>query len=174
MSLSRSPSPRRGGGWSSPGLTIATGSSRGSSPPRGYHDTANSSTSSGSGAFHPNSSPIAGAGPGNGAVTWASAKAKSDRIAAYPSFSTRNNGFFSRQRRKISASLPRFRVNSMLDYGEKEKLGRGRWLACGPGDLPLRVRLKTLLGSLFRRKRFRFMLLLLFLFFFWLFFSTRE
>ncbi|EEH02734.1 galactosyltransferase [Histoplasma capsulatum var. duboisii H88] len=173
MSLSRSPSPRRGGGWSSPGLTIATGSSRGSSPPRGYHDTANSSTSSGSGAFHPNSSPIAGAGPGNGAVTWASAKAKSDRIAAYPSFSTRNNGFFSRQRRKISASLPRFRVNSMLDYGEKEKLGRGRWLARGPGDLPLRVRLKTLLGSLIRRKRFRFMLLLLFLFFFWLFFSTR-
>ncbi|EEQ85381.2 mannan polymerase II complex MNN10 subunit [Blastomyces dermatitidis ER-3] len=173
MSLSRSPSPRRGGGWSSPGLTIGAGSSRGSSPRRGFNDIANSSTSSGNGAFYPNGSPIAGSGPGNGAVTWASAKAKSDRIVGYPSFSTRNNGFFSRQRRKISASLPRFRVNSMLDYSEKEKLGRGRWLPRGLGDMPMRARIKTLLGSLIRRKRFRYLLLLLLTFLFWLFFSTR-
>ncbi|KAK2802366.1 hypothetical protein FQN50_007363 [Emmonsiellopsis sp. PD_5] len=122
MSLSRSPSPRRGGGWSSPGLTIGTGSSRGSSPRRAYNDTS-SSASSGNGAFYSNGSPVSGAG----GVSWASAKAKSDQVRGYPSFSTRNNGFFSRQRRKISASLPRFRVNSMLDYSEKEKLGRGRW-----------------------------------------------
>ncbi|PGH05913.1 mannan polymerase II complex MNN10 subunit [Blastomyces parvus] len=172
MSLSRSPSPRRGGGWSSPGLTVGTGSSRGSSPRRGFHDTANSSTSSGNGAFYPNGSPIAGSGPGNDAVTWASAKTKSDRIVGYPSFSTRNNGFFSRQRRKISASLPRFRVNSVLDYSDKEKLGRGRWLARGLGTMPLRARIKTLLGTVIRRRRFRYMLLLLLTFLFWLFFST--
>ncbi|OAX80280.1 hypothetical protein ACJ72_05394 [Emergomyces africanus] len=174
MSLSRSPSPRRGGGWSSPGLTIGIGSSRGSSPRRGFQAVANSSssTTSGNGALYPNGSPIAGAGPGNDA-TWASAKSKSDRIVGYPSFSTRNNGFFSRQRRKISASLPRFRVNSMLDYSEKEKLGRGRWSLGGQPDMPLRARIRTLLSAIVRKRRFRYLFLLLLTFLFWLFFSTR-
>ncbi|PGH16142.1 hypothetical protein AJ79_01909 [Helicocarpus griseus UAMH5409] len=162
MSLSRSPSPRRGGGWSSPGLTIGTGSSRGSSPRRGFHDTTNTSASSGNGGFYATGSPGSG-------VTWASAKAKSDRVVGYPSFSTRNNGYFSRQRQRISASLPRFRVNSVLDYGEKEKLGRGRWSADGG---PLRSRIKSLLGVMLRRRRFRFFLVFLLAFFFWLFFSA--
>ncbi|KAM5434877.1 alpha-1,6-mannosyltransferase [Microsporum canis] len=109
MSLSRSPSPRPGGGWSSPGLTTVTaGSSGSSSPRRDYGD------------LTPNGHYSNGALDGDHA--WMAAKAKSDRVKGYPSFSTRNNGFFSRQRRKISASLPRFRLNSMLDYGEKEKL----------------------------------------------------
>ncbi|EFR02311.1 Bed1p [Nannizzia gypsea CBS 118893] len=120
MSLSRSPSPRPGGGWSSPGLTTVTaGSSGSSSPRRGYGElSSNGQVYSNGGLDGDHDSHNA---------SWMAAKAKSDRVKGYPSFSTRNNGFFSRQRRKISASLPRFRLNSMLDYGEKEKLGRGRW-----------------------------------------------
>ncbi|EGE08061.1 galactosyl transferase [Trichophyton equinum CBS 127.97] len=121
MSLSRSPSPRPGGGWSSPGLTTVTaGSSGSSSPRRGYGELSANGQAYANGGLDGDHGPNA---------SWMAAKAKSDRVKEYPSFSTRNNGFFSRQRRKISASLPRFRLNSMLDYGEKEKLGRGRWSA---------------------------------------------
>ncbi|PGG95306.1 hypothetical protein AJ80_09985 [Polytolypa hystricis UAMH7299] len=148
MSLSRSPSPRPGGGWSSPGLTTGTGSGT-SSPRRGYGDV--------NGNLSPN-----GAG-----VSWASAKAKSDRVKGYPSFSTRNNGFFSRQRRKISASLPRFRMNGTWE-GEKDK--GARW--SGPNDGPLWVRLRTLLGALLRRTKIRLFLMLVLLFVLWLSFST--
>ncbi|EEH21491.2 hypothetical protein PABG_03707 [Paracoccidioides brasiliensis Pb03] len=173
MSLSSSPSPRRGGGWPSPGLPTGANSSGGSSPSRGFQDTSNSNTSSGNGTFHANGSPLsvrAAAAAGGSSVPWASAKAKSRRIVGYPSFSTRNNGFFSRQRRKISASLPRFRVNSMLEYGEKEKLGRGRW--SGAGAL-LRARIKSLLYTVVRKWRFRSILLLLLSFIFWFSYSAR-
>ncbi|KAJ6163988.1 hypothetical protein N7470_002660 [Penicillium chermesinum] len=81
MSLSRSPSPRPGGGWSSPGLTPS-----GTSTPRG---------------FSPSPSSLA---PSE--ISWAAAKAKSEEVRGYPSFSTRNSGFFSRQKRRISARLP--------------------------------------------------------------------
>ena len=110
MSLSRSPSPNRGGGWSSPGLTTPFDNLSGRSTPRkGY------------GEYQPNG------GIGSSNVTWASAKAKSDEINnGYPSFSTRNNGFFSRHARQLSRSLPGF-VRGQRDYAEKEKLGRGRW-----------------------------------------------
>lgn len=159
MSLSRSPSPRPGGGWSSPGLTTVTaGSSGSSSPRRDYGD------------LTPNGHYSNGALDGDHA--WMAAKAKSDRVKGYPSFSTRNNGFFSRQRRKISASLPRFRLNSMLDYGEKEKLGRGRW--SGPNGSPLLYRVKTLVGSLLRRTRIRLLLLSILFFVLWLCFSSRT
>jgi len=84
MSLSRSPSPHPGGGWSSPGLTPGSGSST----PRGYS---------------PSPASLA---PG---ISWAAAKAKRDEVHGYPSFSTRNSGFFSRQKRRISARLPSFR-----------------------------------------------------------------
>ncbi|KMU77331.1 BED1 protein [Coccidioides immitis RMSCC 3703] len=156
MSLSRSPSPRPDGGWSSPGLTTGTGGSGTSTPRKGYSDL-----QSGGGLYMKG---IGAAGPGG--VSWAAAKAKSDQVRGYPSFSTRNNGFFSRQRRKISASLPRFRMNSA--YGEKEKLGRGRW---SPNGGPLLSRLKTLLGNLLRRKRVQLLLLLILMFVFWLVFS---
>ncbi|KAJ5273631.1 hypothetical protein N7478_008756 [Penicillium angulare] len=94
MSLSRSPSPHPGGGWSSPGLAPGSGTST----PRGYS---------------PNTlSP--------GGISWATAKAKSDEVRKYPSFSTRNGGFFSRQKNKLSARLPSFR-NQDGDTGYVDK-----------------------------------------------------
>ena len=40
-------------------------------------------------------------------------------MKGYPGFEPRNQGFFGKHFRKISTSLP-------LNYGDKEKLGRGR------------------------------------------------
>ncbi|KAJ5698765.1 hypothetical protein N7462_000770 [Penicillium macrosclerotiorum] len=102
MSLSRSPSPHPGGGWSSPGLTPGSGSST----PRGY-------------------SP-ASLTPGAGSISWATAKAKSDEVRGYPSFSTRNSGFFSRQKHKISRRFSGFRGHaSRTGYVDKDAFGRG-------------------------------------------------
>ncbi|KAN0067807.1 galactosyl transferase GMA12/MNN10 family domain containing protein [Elaphomyces granulatus] len=83
-------------------------------------------------------------------ASWSGEKSKSDDARAYPSFSTRNSGFFSRQKRRLSASLPRFRFMPSRDYQEKEKLGRGRW--------QLRARLVSVLGPLLRRTRVRLLL----------------
>lgn len=112
MSLSRSPSPLPGGGWSSPGLNAGSGSSS----PR----------------FAPRSPGLQPESP-----SWAAARAKSDQVRSYPSFSTRNTGFFSRQKRKISASLPRFALSH--DYSEQEKLNRGRTWPKGDGSLKGRL-----------------------------------
>jgi mannan polymerase II complex MNN10 subunit len=134
MSLSRSPSPLPGGGWSSPGLNAGSGST----------------------------SPQFPHGPtGPSGISWASAKAKSDEVRSYPSFSTRNSGFFSRQKRKISASLPRFTLSQSRDYREKEKLGRGRWQS---GGHTWKGRLVSFGGSLLRRSRYRFLLIILVVF----------
>jgi len=101
MSLSREPSPRLGGGWSSPGLTI---------PDNNYPSMSGRTTPK-----------------RNGGVTWESAKAKTDDInGGYPSFSTSNNGFFHRHMRQLSNSLPSFNMGDERTYAEKEKLGRGR------------------------------------------------
>lgn len=102
MSLSRSPSPQRGGGWSSPGLTTPyDGSSRPTSPLRAYP---NGSASS---------------------VTWARAPSRSAELRGYPSFAPRPQGFWNF--RRVSAKLPFF--NNSRNYADKEKLGRGRWSA---------------------------------------------
>ncbi|KAJ5703192.1 hypothetical protein N7488_010740 [Penicillium malachiteum] len=98
MSLSRSPSPHPGGGWSSPGLTPGSGTST----PRGYSPS--NLTPSG--------------------ISWAAAKAKSDEVRGYPSFATRNSGFFSRQKHKLSARLPSFRGSG---YADKDAYGRAQW-----------------------------------------------
>lgn len=102
MSLSRSPSPIPGGGWASPGLNNDVGER--SSSGNGYRVNG-----------------------GANSVTWESAKAKSDGINGYPSFSTQNNGFFNRHYRKISSNLPHFNLGNEKSFAEKEKLGRGRW-----------------------------------------------
>ncbi|KAJ5729630.1 uncharacterized protein N7483_004138 [Penicillium malachiteum] len=98
MSLSRSPSPHPGGGWSSPGLTPGSGTST----PRGYSPS--NLTPSG--------------------ISWAVAKAKSDEVRGYPSFATRNSGFFSRQKHKLSARLPSFRGSGYVD---KDAYGHAQW-----------------------------------------------
>ena len=101
MSLSRSPSPRAEGGWSSPGLTtFADGT-----------DKARQSNSSGNN------------------VTWAGAKKKSKLVNGEHSPFPTNTGFFNRHMRSLSNSLPRFDMNGNYSYSEKEKLGRGRWSA---------------------------------------------
>lgn len=104
MSLSRSPSPQRSGGWSSPGLTTPYNSnSRRSSPIRSY---ANGSANN---------------------VTWAKAQARSDQVR---SFSPKSQGF-SRHFQNLSAKLPYF---NSRDYSDKEKLGRGRWSSSASGS----------------------------------------
>jgi mannan polymerase II complex MNN10 subunit len=53
-------------------------------------------------------------------VTWASAQAKSAEVKGYAAFTPRNQGFFGKHFRRMSTSLP-------FSYGDKEKLGRGRY-----------------------------------------------
>lgn len=151
MSLSRSPSPRRGGGWASPGLTTPYDSISGQSSPRpGYAEFP-----FGGGANHNN-------------VTWASAKARSEEVNGYPSFSTQNNGFLSRHARQISRRLSSFNLRGRRDYAEKEKLGRGR-RPLGRGG-----RIAPYLGRILWRLRLRILLVLGFIMAIVLFYVTRE
>ncbi|MDI1491315.1 MAG: alpha-1,6-mannosyltransferase [Ramalina farinacea] len=126
MSLSRSPSPRGGGGWSSPGLTSPYESGK-SSPRRTYGDVKNNGS----------------AGTG---VTWETAKARSDEVKGHPSYSTQNQGFFSRNARRLSTSFMKGR-----DFSDREKLGRGRI----PTHYDRAVRLLTALGRMAWRLRLR-------------------
>ncbi|EMC93652.1 glycosyltransferase family 34 protein [Baudoinia panamericana UAMH 10762] len=138
MSLDRSPSPQRGGGWSSPGLNTPYDDTNGRarSPAGRRYNDANGGTGGG----------------GRDGVTWASAKANSARVNGYPTYQSQNQGFFGRHYRKISQSLPYFAHGGQEErYAEKEKLGRGRvssWEAYGDGgggmnllDLPRRLAL---------------------------------
>ena len=143
MSLSRSPSPRRGGGWSSHGLTSPYESGK-SSPRKAYGDM-NGSAGSG--------------------VTWEIAKARSDEVKGHPSYSTQNQGFFSRHARKISMSFMGRR-----DFSDREKLGRGRL----PSHQSRAVRFLAALGRIVWRLRLRLGLVATFMFLFVLFYATRE
>ena len=126
MSLSRSPSPQRGGGWASPGLNYESGKS---SPRKAYGSDIN--------------------GTAGTSITWESAKARSEEVKGYPSYSTKNQGWFSRHARRISSiSLPTFR----RDFSEKEKLGRGRW---SPSQQTKFGRFLTTLGRMIWRMRGR-------------------
>ena len=154
MSLSRSPSPQHGGGWSSPGLTSPFDSMSGRSTPRKAY-----------GEMHINGS------ASNSNVSWATAKARSQEINGYPSFAIRNNGFFSRHARTISSSLPSFHLRGRRDYAEKEKLGRGRWSATGSSRSG---RLHTYLGRTTRRMRLRLLIILGLLLAVILFYVTRK
>jgi mannan polymerase II complex MNN10 subunit len=64
-------------------------------------------------------SPFANGSPTHN-VTWATAQARSAEVKGQSSFNPRNQGFFSKHFRRISTSLP-------MSYGDKEKLGRGRY-----------------------------------------------
>lgn len=148
MSLDRSPSPQAAGGWSSPGLTLpyeeTNGRSR--SPGRRY-------------------------GALNGGVTWATAKAGSDRVSrGYPRYQSQNEGFFSRHYRRISEGLPYFAHGGQEDrLVEKERLGRGRsWGNFSVAELPRR------LGLLLSRRRKYVALAVMLLFALLLWFQKRE
>lgn len=111
MTVSRSPSPAPGGGWSSPGLTLnASGRS--------------SPTTAFPGASHAN--------------LWESSRNKSIGGRGYPAFETQNQGFFQRHMRRISSSLPRF--NAGIHHAEKEKLQKGQWTPSQSNSLYARLR----------------------------------
>lgn len=156
MSLSRPPSPNDDGGWSSPGLTTQFAESSGRSSPATGLRAAN------------------GNGNGNGTpVTWDGARKKSSAVnGGYPSFATKNNGFFSRHMRSISSSLPKFVVTpDEYSYAEKEKLGRGRWL---PNRNSKLGRVINFALQTFQRFRTRSLIAFAFIFAIILFYSTRE
>lgn len=143
MSLSRSPSPVPGGGWSSPGLNL--NSSGRSSPAKASFS-----------------------GPNNGNVTWESARLKTQGVSGYPSFSTQNQGFFTRHMRRISRSLPSFNTDVQGKRPEKEKLGRSRW------NIPVFGRVGRILARTSRKARIRALIVAVLLLCYTLFYVTRE
>ena len=154
MSLSRSPSPRLGGGWASPGLTSPYETVGGHTSPRKTY-----------GDLHTN-----GGFSGGSSVTWASAEARSKEIKGYQSVSSRNAGFFTRHARQISSSLSKFNINRKEGYSDKEKLGRGRWSTRGGKA----SNFKTFIGTILRRFRLRILLVLALILGVVLFYTTRE
>lgn len=145
MSLDRSPSPHRDGGWSSPGLTTP------------YDDGSTSRS---------RSPAIRKYGNLNGGDAWASAKAKSARVNGYPAYQSQNKGFFQRHMRQISQSLPLFSHGGQEDrIAEKARgrMGRGSWK-----DVPARIAL------LVSRRRKYAALLILGILAIMLWFSKRE
>jgi len=149
MTLSRSPSPLPSGGWASPGLNSAYGSGSGrSSPQKTYRTNGNANS-----------------------VTWEGAKAKSEGVNGYPSFSTQNNGFFNRHYRTISNSLPSYVGGSDKSYSEKEKLGRGRW---SPRDGSKLAKLRNDIGRVNRKTWIRIGAILAIILMYILFYVTRK
>lgn len=142
MSLSRSPSPVPGGGWSSPGLNINSGRS---SP-------ANV--------------------PSSNTASWESAKMRHIGSNGYPSFSTHNQGFFTRHMRRISSSLPRFNAShSDPRFGAKGKLSGSQW----PGqNLPLVGRIRTIFGRMGRKLKIRIAICLVLLLCLYIFNHSRK
>ena len=145
MSLSRSPSPKRGGGWASPGLNANFAQSRSSTPVTSYSQ--------------------------NHSVTWASAQARSNQVNGYPAYQEHGSGFFGKHMRNISTSLPFFN-NGPRDEreAEKEKAGRGRWAPARGGYL---ANMKSMLGRHMLRSKPRFVLVLVLLLLIICFYTTR-
>lgn len=134
MSLSRSPSPKLNGGWTSRGLT-------------------DNRTPS------PSQMPYGTNGFGDNDAQWAAAKAKSQAVRGYPTIQTKNEGFFKRTKRHVSQVLPTFNTFSPQDknWRDQEKLGRGRWHPAG-GDGKLAT-VRTFLGNFLRKFKFAFLVL---------------
>jgi len=151
MSLSRSPSPQRGGGggWSSPGLTNNFSHSRSSTPVQTYSLN------------------------GSHNVTWASAQARSAQVNGYPAYQDAGLGFFGKHMRNISSSLPFFSRGPQDErFAEKEKLGRGRWQP--QSERSTWSNLSARVGRLFWRTRLRFLLLVAFFVAIVCFYATRK
>lgn len=142
MSLSRSPSPIPGGGWSSPGLDLTSGRS---SPAK-----------------------MTFSGSNTGAITWESARIKSRGVTGYPSFSTQNQGFFTRNMRRISSGLPSFSTKKDDAYAEKEKLRSAPW------RIPMLGRIRTLVARTSRKTKIRVLIAMVLLAFYILFYVTRR
>jgi mannan polymerase II complex MNN10 subunit len=89
----------------------------------------------------------------------------------YPSFSTQNQGFFTRHMRRISSSLPRFNAHSDSPYAKHEKAKRGSW----PGqNVPLVGRILSLVNRMGRKLKIRLLIALILLLCVTIFYNTRE
>jgi len=150
MSLSRSPSPHEGGGWSSPGLTSQYGGASGRESPalsvRSSHTNGNN-------------------------VSWESAQKKTASVKGGPSLSMQNGGFFNRHMRSISSSLPTFNLSAEDDYDARAKGGRGKWTT---NSSSLLGRLRVASSRVSRKMKLRLLVLLAFVFSFILFYTTRK
>ncbi|KAL4754555.1 hypothetical protein BDW72DRAFT_129317 [Aspergillus terricola var. indicus] len=126
MSLPRSRPPSPGGGWSSPSLTPGSG----------------------------RSTPYISLYPPSPSDPWLVAKAKGEGVRGYPSFSTKNSGFFLRSKRQIIETLSKFKMRSgsPKEYTEKDdfvhRRGRG-WRSLWLGRTVLRRRRLRLFVALF-------------------------
>jgi len=132
--LSRTPSPKPNGGWTSRGLT----GSRNGPPGLKPYDVD---------GFVDND------------AQWAAARVKSQAMRGYPTIQTKNEGFFKRTKRQVSQVLPTFNDHSPQDrnWRDQEKLGRGRWHPAG-GEGKFST-IRTFLGNFVRK--FKFVLLVL-------------
>ena len=151
MPLSQSPSPVKGGGWHSPGLTAPQRSSRkhSRSPSR---RRAHFETSA------------------NG-IKWESAKARTVHVKGYAVQARLDQGFFRRNFLRLSSSLPRFYPLQEKEYEEKEKLGRGRIPSSALGNVR---NFTVVLSRQIWRLRKRLMILLCFALLYILFYITRR
>ncbi|KEY64506.1 hypothetical protein S7711_09979 [Stachybotrys chartarum IBT 7711] len=130
MSLSRSPSPIPGGGWSSPGLNANSG-----------------------GRLSPG-------GITGGPVAWESAKMRNSSANGYPSFSTQNQGFFTRHMRRISSSLPRFSSQPADGFEIKDKPSRSNWAS---QNIPLVSRIRAIFARMGRKLKIQLLVVLIIL-----------
>lgn len=142
MSLSRSPSPVPGGGWASPGLNINSD----------------------------RSSPVDA--PPSGSMSWESAKMRRHGAKGYPSFSTHNQGFFTRHMRRLSSSLPRFKSSSAhAQCDDKDKPSHGNW----PGrNIPFVGRIRSVFGRMGRKLKIRLLIGLVILLCVYIFYHSRK
>lgn len=151
MSLSRSPSPIPGGGWSSPGLNIN------------------------SGRTSPAHIPSSG-GPSSPGGPWGSASRmrSNHNLNGYPSFSTQNSGFFVRHMRRISSSLPRFYnsepASGPYPYGYKDK-GPRAW---APRSTSWAGRLRSIFNRMGKRSKGRLLAAAIVLFILLIFYNSRT
>lgn len=133
MSLSRTPSPVPGGGWSSPGLSTPDPQSRRAdrsrSPAARHYGELDSARK----------------------VTWDAAQAQTAQVKR---FQPKNQGFFRRHFRKLSSSLPKFHspVDADRFYKDKQHLPPVDW------RLPRSLHELKSLGYLLWRKIYRYRL----------------
>lgn len=141
MSLSRSPSPVPGGGWSSPGLNINSGRSSPSN--------------------NANSRPVA----------WESSKMRNGTPNGRASYTSQNQGFFTRHMRRISNSLPQFHPDTHSRYAGKEQFGLRRSYT---DNIPLLGRAKSIFARMGRKMKFRLLIAAILFFCILAFYNSRK
>lgn len=97
---------------------------------------------------------------------------RNHNVNGYPSFSTQNSGFFVRNMRRISSSLPIFsRSSSNYSQAHKDKYGDDRWEGSNASWFG---RATSIFGRMGRRTKMRLLIAGIVFFCVLLFFNTRE